>query len=89
MSELRYLEDVVSLACERKRCVGCGMCVIVCPHAVFTLQGGRAHMVARNRCMECGACMRNCPTGAITVEAGEGCVRGVINELLGIEGPCC
>ncbi len=89
MGELLYLEDVVSLACDRERCVGCGMCVIVCPHAVFELREGRAHMAARNRCMECGACMRNCPTGAISVEAGEGCVRGVINELLGIEGPCC
>jgi ferredoxin len=49
----------------------------------------KADMAQRNLCMECGACMRNCPTGAITVEAGEGCVRGVINELPGIEGPCC
>ncbi|MFP7755866.1 mercury methylation ferredoxin HgcB [Thermodesulfobacteriota bacterium B35] len=89
MSELTYLEDVVSLAYDRNRCIGCGMCVTVCPHQVFALQRGRADMVARNHCMECGACMRNCPAGAITVEAGEGCVRGVINELLGIEGPCC
>ncbi len=89
MSDLLYLGEVVSLAYDRKRCVGCGMCVMVCPHAVFALQEDRAHVAARHRCMECGACMRNCPTGAITVETGEGCVRSVINELLGIEGPCC
>lgn len=89
MAEFRYLEDVVTLACDQDRCIGCGMCTVVCPHGVFTLQDKKALMSSRNLCMECGACMKNCPTGAITVEAGEGCVRGIINELLGIEGPCC
>ncbi|MCF6186488.1 MAG: 4Fe-4S binding protein [Desulfobulbaceae bacterium] len=61
----------------------------VCPHGVFVVDKGKAVMAARNLCMECGACMRNCPSGAISVEAGEGCVRGIINKLLGIDGPCC
>lgn len=89
MPKFRYLEDVVTLQYEKKKCVGCGMCSVVCPHAVFYMEDKKAVLAARNYCMECGACMRNCPVGAITVEAGEGCVRGVINELLGIEGPCC
>ena len=89
MTELRYLEDVVTLECDQDKCIGCGMCTVVCPHGVFEVVDKKAEMSGRNLCMECGACMRNCPTGAITVEAGEGCMRGVINELLGIEGPCC
>ena len=89
MAELRYLADVVTLECDPEKCIGCSMCSIVCPHGVFVMEAKRAVMAARDLCMECGACMRNCPTGAITVEAGEGCVRGIINELLGIEGPCC
>jgi NAD-dependent dihydropyrimidine dehydrogenase PreA subunit len=88
MTDFHYLEDVVTLECDQDRCIGCGMSV-VCPHAVFMIKDKKAVMQARNLCMECGACMRNCPVGAITVEAGEGCVRGVINELLGIDGPCC
>lgn len=89
MTELRYLEGVVTLEYDQDKCIGCRLCTVVCPHGVFTIKGEKAVMAARNRCMECGACMHNCPTGAITVEAGEGCVRGVINELLGIDGPCC
>jgi len=80
---------VVTLEYEEQKCVGCGRCAEVCPHGVFVLGQGRAVLEARNRCMECGACMRNCPAGAIYVEPGEGCVRGVINDLLGRDGPCC
>lgn len=89
MTEFHYLEGVVTLEYNREKCIGCSMCSIVCPHGVFCMEEKKAVMAARNLCMECGACMRNCPTGAISVEAGEGCVRGVINELLGIDGPCC
>jgi len=89
VKEFRYLENVVTLECDQEKCIGCGMCTVVCPHGVFVIEDKKAVMSARNLCMECGACMHNCPTAAITVEAGEGCVRGVINELLGIEGPCC
>ncbi len=89
MAEFRYLEDVVTLECDQEKCIGCTMCTVVCPHAVFRMEAGKAVMAFRNLCMECGACMRNCPSGAISVEAGEGCVRGIINEILGIEGPCC
>jgi len=89
MAELRYFNDVVTLEYDQKKCISCGMCAVVCPHAVFAIENGKAVMDNRNLCMECGACMRNCPAGAISVEAGEGCVRAIINELLGIEGPCC
>lgn len=89
MTGFRYLEDVVTLEYDREKCIGCRMCTVVCPQGVFIMKDKKAFMNSRNVCMECGACMRNCPVAAISVEAGEGCVRGVINELLGIEGPCC
>lgn len=89
MSTFQYLEGVVTLEYDQEKCVGCTMCTIVCPHGVFQMEAKKALLVARDMCMECGACMRNCPVSAIAVEAGEGCVRGIINELLGIEGSCC
>ncbi len=86
-----YLKDVVSLELDPDRCIGCSLCARVCPHQVFAMEGKppRAVIQDRDHCMECGACQRNCPAGAISVEVGEGCLRAVINELLGIEGPCC
>ena len=35
MTELRYLEDVVTLECNQDKCIGCSMCTVVCPHGVI------------------------------------------------------
>lgn len=82
MKEFRYLENVATLELHRERCTGCGRCVEVCPHQVFTLTGGKAEIVDRDACMECGACSLNCPADALTVDAGVGCASGLINEWL-------
>ncbi len=84
-----YIDNVVSLELDQERCIGCGICLQVCPHEVFALSDGKAVFASRDRCMECSACARNCPVDALAVEAGEGCVRAIIHELLGLEGDCC
>ena len=89
MARLRYLKNVVSLRTSPELCVGCGLCVEVCPHGVFGLQDKRAAVLRRDDCMECGACMTNCPAGAIWVEAGVGCAQAVINRALGRTGDSC
>ncbi len=89
MSELRYLENVTSLKLNRNACVGCGMCLNVCPHAVFALDGGKAILRDRNRCMECGACAGNCPTDALSVKAGVGCASAIIYGWLTGKEPSC
>ncbi|MFP3983192.1 MAG: mercury methylation ferredoxin HgcB [Desulfurivibrionaceae bacterium] len=86
---LRYLKDVSSLNLDQDRCIGCGLCTIVCPQAVLTMIGDKADIADLNACMECGACTRNCPTGAIQVEAGVGCAAAVINTALGRSGEQC
>ena len=88
MTRLIYLKDVVTLALDEEACVGCGMCLIVCPHAVLGMNNGHARIENRNACMECGACAQNCPTEALTVQAGVGCAAAVINTALGRDGSC-
>lgn len=63
-------------------CIGCKMCSIVCPHAVFAQSDRVAQLVHPDRCMECGACQRNCPTAAITVDAGVGCASAMMLAAL-------
>lgn len=90
MGKLEYLKNVVTLELYEEKCIGCGMCMQVCPHAVLSMNGaGRAEINSRDACMECGACMRNCPTEALTVKSGVGCATAVINTILGRDSTSC
>ncbi len=85
----RYLKDVVTLELDRHKCTGCGMCIEVCPHEVFTVESRKAAIVDKDSCMECGACARNCPASAISVRAGVGCASGIIRGRLNGSNECC
>ncbi len=89
MGQFIYLKNVVTLELDREKCVGCGMCLLVCPHAVLVMENGWARINSRDACMECGACARNCPTEALNVQAGVGCAAAVINSALGRESSAC
>lgn len=89
MRNLAYLKNVATLKMDTQKCTGCGRCLEVCPHGVFSMNGKSARIVDRDACMECGACSRNCEANAIFVESGVGCAAAVINSLLGREGECC
>ena len=89
MGDLIYLKNVVTLKLNDEKCVGCGMCLIVCPHAVFAMNDGRAGIEKPDACMECGACARNCPSEAVTVQTGVGCAAAVINAALGRQNASC
>ncbi len=87
---MRYLESVVTLRYEPDSCKGCGLCVDVCPHAVFTMLDKRAVLSDRGACMECGACAKNCEHGAISVRAGVGCAAALLANVGGSpETACC
>lgn len=89
MPELRYLANVVTLALDQEKCMGCGRCLEVCPHEVFALEAGKARIVDRDACMECGACAKNCPHKMITVQAGVGCAAAIIKGALRGTEPDC
>ncbi len=76
-----YIKNVVTLQLDVDKCIGCGMCVDVCPHRVFELRDKKAAITDRDLCMECGACSGNCPVDAIAVETGVGCASAVISWM--------
>ncbi len=82
MKGFNYLRNVATLELNPKACIGCGRCLEVCPHQVFSLGEKRAEIINFDACMECGACARNCPADAIRVDAGVGCASGLIQEWL-------
>jgi len=89
MPQLKYLPNVATLKLDVEKCNGCGMCVIVCPHAVFAIEERRARITDIDLCMECGACAGNCPEDAIYVKSGVGCAYAVImGSLRGTEPTC-
>jgi NAD-dependent dihydropyrimidine dehydrogenase PreA subunit len=82
MGQLVYLKNVTTLKLDEEKCVGCGMCLLVCPRAVLSLTNSRVEIVNRDACIECGACAQNCPTEAFSVRPGVGCAAAVINSML-------
>ena len=95
MNGFRYLAEDLTLDVNSETCVGCGICLTVCPHGVYQIQDRKAVMVTRDACMECGACALNCPVRAISVVADVGCTSGMINRWLSRfnirmdSGDCC
>jgi len=89
MKKLKYLKNVAALNLNKEKCIGCGMCLTVCPHAVFEINQKKASIIDKDACMECGACARNCPVAAIDVQTGVGCAFAIIKGLLTGTEPSC
>ncbi|MCL2548294.1 MAG: 4Fe-4S binding protein [Symbiobacteriaceae bacterium] len=86
---LTYLKDVVTLSFSPSKCIGCGLCTMVCPHGVFAMKEKEVQIVNRDACMECGACALNCPAKAIEVDAGVGCAAAIITGWITGGEPSC
>jgi len=95
MKHFRYLEGVATLKLNKEACVGCGMCVTVCPHRIFEVRDKKAEILDFDACMECGACAQNCPTEALSVTPGVGCASYIMSvwltKLTGkkVDSICC
>ena len=85
----RYLKDVATLQLDEEKCIGCGLCVEVCPHRVLKMADGKASIIDKDACMECGACSINCCVDAITDESGVGCASAIFKSFFTGEEPTC
>ena len=52
------------------RCVGCGICQIICPSASIRVTDGKAVHIPGN-CQTCLSCVHNCPEKAIGLNLPE------------------
>ncbi len=86
---MKYLHNVASLRLFPQKCAGCGACLEVCPHHVFSIEDKKAVILDKDRCMECGACAMNCPSGALWVDKGVGCAAALINSMITGGEPVC
>ncbi|MEN8203548.1 MAG: mercury methylation ferredoxin HgcB [Bacteroidota bacterium] len=89
MDGQKYLRKVSTLTYDASKCIGCTMCVEVCPHHVFEMIGKKARITDRDQCMECGACVINCRPGALAVKQGVGCASAVIWGFFRGTEPSC
>ena len=85
----KYLAGVSTLKLDAAKCTGCGMCVNVCPHAVFRIKDRKAKITDLDLCMECGACAGNCPAQALSLQKGVGCAAAVMTGFLRGTEPDC
>lgn len=51
---------------DPEKCMGCGLCVEICPVGAISLENGSA-VVDEGACTACGLCVAQCPNGAISM----------------------
>jgi len=51
---------------DSEKCIGCGLCIAVCPDRTICLTGDVA-AICGTECISCGHCQAVCPAGAISV----------------------
>jgi nitroreductase/NAD-dependent dihydropyrimidine dehydrogenase PreA subunit len=64
------MQNSVTTSIDPDSCIGCGLCVEVCPAKTISMQGGKA-VVTGTYSMACGHCEAVCPVAAIRVAALE------------------
>ena len=58
----------ITTVVDYELCIGCGLCISVCPSDTLEIRDGKSHVVGP-RSLGCGHCQAVCPTEAIKVQA--------------------
>ncbi|MCL1827593.1 MAG: 4Fe-4S binding protein [Candidatus Cloacimonetes bacterium] len=53
----------MAVTVETAKCVGCGVCVDICPVSALALEGDKVKV--SSECIDCGACVDQCPVEAL------------------------
>ncbi len=69
------MDQTVSTVIDQDACVGCGLCVKVCPTGTISMKEGKA-TVTGNWSLNCGHCEAICPVDAVKVTSLD---RGLAN----------
>jgi len=65
---MRDSETLTVLEIEPGQCLGCAICVDVCPQAALAIGSSDLRPVWQaDRCTRCADCVRECPADAITL----------------------
>lgn len=62
------MNRIVTTVINADTCIGCGLCIKVCPSGTISMQGEKA-IVSGNKSLSCGHCAAVCPTDAVRVHA--------------------
>ena len=65
------IDRQVTTIIDPEKCIGCELCVKVCPSETISMQGDKA-VVTGDRSLQCGHCMAVCPVDAVKVKAIDG-----------------
>ncbi|MGN0182620.1 MAG: ferredoxin family protein [Candidatus Ornithomonoglobus sp.] len=61
----------MSITINKKKCVGCGRCRIVCPGTLIKQDGdNKAYIKYPKDCWGCTSCVKECPVHAISFYLG-------------------
>jgi nitroreductase/ferredoxin len=65
--EIPMIDRTVTTIIDAQKCIGCELCVKVCPSDTISMQDGIAR-VTGDRSLQCGHCMAVCPVDAVRVD---------------------